>query len=228
LTLAVLKRRTPRLASVLVALRALPTGWRKRGMREARDYVRHAYEIGDTVPTHDLTMGLALRATLEGRYTVVAEIGAAWGGRIATLKRLVPGIEAHALDIGEAYRTPFERYGVRFRPLDDAALAALPPGSLILSRGTLCYLDARAIDSFVARAAERGHDLVVVEPMTLFDLPETVARGGASWYHPYPSLLSRHGFAGHPGRADGAKHNDSLAMLECWYTAWSRAPAKAR
>lgn len=228
MTLAALKRRAPRLASVLAALRALPLGWRKRGSRAVRDYARHAYEIGDAVPAHDLTVGLALRAVLEGRYGVVAEIGAAWGGRIATLKRLVPGIEAHALDIGAAYRTPFERYGVRFRPLDDAALAAMPAGSLILSRGTLCYLDARAIDTFIGRAAQRGHDLVVVEPMTLFDLTETVARGGGSWYHPYPALLSRYGFAGHPTRADGAKHNDSLPMLECWYAAWSRAPGKAR
>lgn len=173
-----------------------------------------------------MTVALAIRAALEGRYRVVAEIGAASGGRIATLKRLLPDLEVYAFDIGESYRTPFEQNGVRFRPLDREALASLPRGTLILSRGTLCYLTASEIEGFVRGAAERAHDLVIVEPMPLFDLGQTVERGGASFYHPYPALLSRYGYSGHPSRADGTKHNDSLGMLECWYASWARAPAR--
>ncbi|MFO0986435.1 MAG: hypothetical protein U1F37_03575 [Alphaproteobacteria bacterium] len=217
-----LKMRAPRLASALAVLRALPVGWRKRGST-AHDYVQRHYEIGGHAPGHDLAAALAVRAALEGRHAAVAEIGAASGGRILTLKRLLPHVEAYAFDIGESYRAPSEREGVKFRLLEDGELAALPPGTLIFSRGTLCYLTGAEIETFVARAGERRHDLAIVEPMPLFDLGETVKRGGSSWYHPYPSLLARHGFSGQPGRAEGAKHSDSLGMLECWYAAWARA-----
>lgn len=219
---SLLKTRTPRLASALAVLRALPAGWRKRGSK-AHDYVHLRYEIGGSAPGHDLTVALALRAALEGRHPAVAEIGAASGSRIATVKRLLPHVDAYAFDIGESYRVPSERDGVKFRPFEDSALAALPAGTLVFSRGTLCYLTGAEIEGFVARAGERRHNLVIVEPMPLFHLGKTVKRGGSSWYHPYPSLLSRHGYSGHPDRAEGTKHNDSLGMLECWYAAWARA-----
>ncbi len=222
-----LKTRTPRLASLLAVLRALPGGWRKRGTKSL-DYVHFEYEIGGSAPGHDLTFALGVRAVLEGRYRVVSEIGAASGSRIVTLKRLFPEIEAYAFDIGESYRNPLERDGVKFRPFDDSALASLPKGTLILSRGTLCYLTAPQIDEFIGLAAQRGQDLVLVEPMPLFDLPQTANRGGSTWYHPYPALLSRHGFKGHADRGDGTKHNGSLGMLECWYASWARAPVKSR
>lgn len=213
---------TPRLVSLLHVLRHVPGALRKRASVEPRDYAGDAVEMADRVYLGDPAIAFYLHCLLEGAYDGFIEVGSYDGARIATVRRHLPGIAATGVDICANYRTPFERFGVAFRPFVVDDLPESTGRTLVASRGTLTYLDPATLDRFLAHVAERGHDIAIVEPMPTFRIGRTIRRGGGASYHPWPELLDRHGFTGMPGQADGCRFHDYLPMMESWYFGLAR------
>lgn len=213
----------PTLLAMLRVLKHMPAALRKHGARMP-DYNAASPAIGGTVGVHDPALNLFLRAVLEHGYRTVIEIGAYSGARILTLKRLVPTIDAWALDIIPAYTVPSERNGVRFEPHDIGFFDRPLPDALVCARGTLSLMPPDELEQFLRRLVERRIDLVLCEPVPYRSLTRTVMRGRGSFYHPYDHVLRAVGLVPQSTFEDAARFAFNLSMMEAWYATLARAP----
>jgi hypothetical protein len=182
----------------------------------------------DGVDINDPALNLFLRAVLELKPRTVIEVGAYNGARIATLKRLAPGIEALGLDILPDYAHRSERDGVRFAHFDLAFFDAVAPPALICSRATVSCMPPDAAESFIKRAAARGIDLALCEPVAHRTASASVSRSPQTWYHPYDRWLREAGFTPMSDFGRATRFTFSLSLMENYYVSVARAPAAGR
>jgi hypothetical protein len=156
--------------------------------------------MNDRAGLSDMPTGMFLRLILENGYREVTEIGTYTGARISTLKRLVPSLNAHGMDIGPHYQTPFESHGVDFRPYDSTFFEGGMDRPLLVCVQTLVCFEEEEVNRLFAACAKGGVDMAFFEVQPLFELGDAapvnrIKTGGTGWYHDYGALMRRHGFS---------------------------------
>jgi hypothetical protein len=128
--------------------------------------------------------------------------GAAWATAVSQQRPLMLGVDRHPWAVEEAAHT-YRAFGLRARPkMDDAARAAIRPGSAVLAAFFVNELDAASRSALLPRLcahAERGASVLVVEP---------VARAVAPWWTAW-----RTAFEGLGGRSDEWRIRGTLPPL---------------
>ncbi|MGE0734566.1 MAG: hypothetical protein AB7G15_18760 [Alphaproteobacteria bacterium] len=206
---------------MLRVLKHMPAALRKHASRPL-DYSTASPALGGTVGIHDPALNLFLRATLEHGYQTVIEIGAYSGARILTLKRLVPAIDAWALDIIPPYAVPSERDGVRFERYDLSFFDRPLARALVCSRGTLSMMPPDQVEALMHRLAERGFDLALCEPVAYRSVPHPLRRAAGSYYYPYEHMFRHVGMAPQSTFEDATRFGFNLSMMEAWYVTLAR------
>ena len=139
------------------------------------------------------------------------EIGAFRGEKIRSLKRLLPEIDAWAIDIIPEFDTPFEADGVKFRPHNPAFFENDLPDALAFCRGTLTHMTETQLRDAIAAFRAKDIDLLFYEPCPMFTVRRSFERHpGAradmmTWYHPYARYLAEAGYEV-PTEGTGTKH----------------------
>lgn len=213
----------PTVLGMMRVLKHMPAALRKHGARTP-DYSTAAPALGGTVGVHDPALNLFLRATLEGDYRTVVEIGAYSGARIMALKRLVPAIDAWALDVIPPYTIPAVHGGVKFQRYDLSFFDRPPARTLVCARGTLSVMSPDELSEFVRRLAARGIDLALCEPVAYRARVRPLMRARGSYYHSYEHVLRAAGFTPQSTFEDATRFGFNLSMMEAWYATLAQAP----
>lgn len=208
---------------MLRTLKHMPGALRKHGGRAA-DYGSMRKELGGTVPADDPALNLYLRLVLEHGYRTVIEIGAFRGARILALKRLLPQIEAWALDILPDYATPRMHAGVNFSRYDLPFFARGFDRALVCARGTLCYFPPEALAVFFAALAQGRMGLALYEPVAYRDTGGPLMRTPDTYYHAYDHAFRQAGLAPETRMDDAVRFAFNLSMMEAWYAGAARPP----
>jgi hypothetical protein len=167
-----------------------------------------------TTPTSTLDMPTALCLRLAAGFDAITEIGAASGGRIIEVKKLIPTIHATAMDIGADYQSPRLLEGVEFVRYEAAKLR---PGSFVFCVGTLSCMNEKELDELFSAIAAGGCTLLAIEPQPPYVISSVMRRSDASWYHPYGMIAARHRLLDINEHQDsGWRHSDSLKNFERW------------
>ena len=172
------------------------------GQATHNHYAGKRYEIPDVqgaafgaVELGDVDLNFFLRVMLEGRFRTAIEIGAAGCHRIKSLARLLPEIEAHALDIGPAFGVERQDGGVRIGPFEPAFFEVRRERAVVFTSATLACLRPPELDDFLRLLAGHGYALALSEPGFRFGVDRALPRNRLSYYHPWRQRLEAAGFA---------------------------------
>lgn len=201
--------RFPTLAGILMTIRQIARD--AQAVRTEPGYREVRPGPLDRAPLEDASTAYFLRALMEGGYRTAIEIGAFRGEKIRSIKRLLPEIDAWAIDIIPEFDTPFEADGVKFRPHNPAFFENDLPAALAFCRGTLTHMTEAQLRDAIAAFRAKDVDLLFYEPCPMFTVRRSFERHpGAradmmTWYHPYARYLADAGYEV-PTEATGTKH----------------------
>jgi hypothetical protein len=165
----------------------------------------------DHAPLEDASTAYFLRCLMEGGYRTAIEMGAFRGEKIRSIKRLLPSLDAWAIDIVPSYDEPFEADGVKFRSHNPDFFENSLPQALAFCRGTLTHMTETQLRDCIAAFREKNIDLLFYEPCPMFSVRRSFKRHpGAvaemlTWYHPYARYLEEAGYEV-PTDGTGTKH----------------------
>ena len=224
-----LKRTFPLICDFSVATRHF---LQRLGKRHApQDWAGDMPAMSDRAGFSDLPAAMFLRLILESGYREVTEIGTYTGERISTLKRLVPDITAHGMDIGPRFETPFENHGVDFQCFNAEFFEGpMDKGLMICVQTLVCFTEAE-VDALFAACAKGGVDMAFFEVQPLFSVGDAapidrIKTGGTGWYHNYEELMRRHGFTDQLTGPDKVwSHTSHTKTLEQYRPYYATAPA---
>ena len=193
-------------------------------------------EITNRTGLSDLPTAMFLRLILENDYREVTEIGCYTGGRISSLKRLLPTLNAHGMDIGPYYQTPFNGHGVDFQLYNSSFFERTMEKPLLICVQTLVCFKEEEVDRLFAACAKGGVDIAFFEVQPLFNLGDAapvdrIKTGGTGWYHDYRALMLRHGFTDRLTGEDKVwshtSHTKTLEQFRPFYATAPQQPASA-
>jgi hypothetical protein len=171
-------------------------------------------------PLNDDPTNFFLRVILEKKFKTVFELGSYSCQRIITLKKLVPEIDAVALDILPQYEKldGAEMHGVKikfFKP--DTFRKITADNALLIVRGTLTYIPTNQLYSMFVDLHKAGVSIAFCEPVPLFEINTSVPRAAdSSYYHAYEKMLSACGYSLLQKTTATKKYRHNVGYAEAW------------
>ena len=162
-------------------------------------YQNTPVEHNNQSPIENVPTSLFLRVTMEGNYENVVEIGTYTGKVIATLKRLVPSINAYGVDVGPTFDRPFVFSGVNFQKYDSrlSILDQLTGSTLVIARGTLSCFNESELNHFAEQVSIRPVDLAIYDLYPNFSIDTTINRSDheafMTFFYDYSGIFSLKG-----------------------------------
>ena len=128
-------------------------------------YSETEIELAPHNPVNDVATSLFLRVIYEENYKNVVEVGTYKAGRICTLKRLAPQINAYGIDIGPTFWNKFHSYDVTFQKYDDelSALKNIAGKTLVICRGTLSCMESSQLNNFAKSLSKAKADIAIYD-----------------------------------------------------------------
>ena len=182
---------------------------------------------------NDVATSLFLRVICEANYENVVEVGTYKAGRICTLKRLVPQINAYGIDIGPTFSNKFHSYDVNFQKYDDelSVLKNISGKTLVICRGTLSCMESLQLSNFVKNLSKAKADIAIYDlhPNFLFnnniDVINRTNHGSfKTFYHNYNKLFLKYNFTPISSSEDTSDWLSSPYGSESWRFLYFHAP----